>query len=248
MELLRAIGGGAFVLTSLVLAPRLLLLAARTRELPELLLGLTLLMGGGLGFVLAQLGEVAAGPLGDAAPWVVAASFCTVTLSSASLWLFNWRVYRADSPAAAALAALGIGAGVLAFVHHLAAGSFHHGHGAMFWVGYAGRSLAYAWAAFESLRYWRLLVRRQALGIADPLVTERFLLWGVGSACAWGLFLLNLLTILTTGTTATGTAVASFVQSICGLAAAIALALAFFPPRVYRRRVEARAGRASAAG
>ena len=39
--------------------------------------------------------------------------------------------------------------------------------------------LAFAWGGFEALRYFFLLRRRQALGLADPVVTNRFLLWAI---------------------------------------------------------------------
>ena len=38
-----------------------------------------------------------------------------------------------------------------------------------------------AWAFFESFRYWRSMRRRQELELADPVVTNRFLLWTLWS-------------------------------------------------------------------
>ena len=52
MELLGAIGGVSFILASLVIGLRLLLLARRTRELPEFVIGLALFLMGGLGYPL----------------------------------------------------------------------------------------------------------------------------------------------------------------------------------------------------
>ena len=40
------------------------------------------------------------------------------------------------------------------------------------------------WGAVESLRYYALMRRRLRLGLADPLVTNRFLLWGLGIGAA----------------------------------------------------------------
>jgi hypothetical protein len=58
MELLAGIGGGAFVLVSLVIGVRVLWLARRTRGLPEFAMGLGLILMGGLGYpVLAQFGS-----------------------------------------------------------------------------------------------------------------------------------------------------------------------------------------------
>jgi hypothetical protein len=47
------------------------------------------------------------------------------------------------------------------------------------WIGWAGRTAAALGIAFESFRYWRMLRRRLRLGLADPVVTNRFLLWGI---------------------------------------------------------------------
>ena len=58
--MLAAIGGGAFVLVSLVIGVRVMWLARRTRGLPEFAMALGLLLMGGLGYpilILAQFGS-----------------------------------------------------------------------------------------------------------------------------------------------------------------------------------------------
>ncbi|MBW2400540.1 MAG: hypothetical protein JRG80_14860, partial [Deltaproteobacteria bacterium] len=50
MEWLGAIGGGSFILASLVIGVRVLMLARRTRELPEIAMGLGLVLMGGLSY------------------------------------------------------------------------------------------------------------------------------------------------------------------------------------------------------
>ena len=52
------------------------------------------------------------------------------------------------------------------------------------WIGWLGRTMAIFGVAFESFRYWRMLRRRLRLGLADPVVTNRFLLWAVWAACS----------------------------------------------------------------
>jgi hypothetical protein len=54
-----AFGGLAFVLASLVLGVRLLALAARTRRLPEVCIGLALLLMGGLAYPLIMTARMA---------------------------------------------------------------------------------------------------------------------------------------------------------------------------------------------
>ena len=49
---------------------------------------------------------------------------------------------------------------------------------------YVARVAPYYWLAAESLSYWSAARRRVRIGLADPLVTNRFLLLGLW-AVAW---------------------------------------------------------------
>ncbi len=53
------------------------------------------------------------------------------------------------------------------------------------------RTFCCGWAFFETANYYRMMRRRSALGLADPLVTNRFLLWSIwtGSMAILPLFL-----------------------------------------------------------
>jgi hypothetical protein len=51
--------------------------------------------------------------------------------------------------------------------------------GTAYWTSWVLRTGAVLWLAYESLRYWSLLRRRMRIGLAEPLVTNRFLLLGV---------------------------------------------------------------------
>ena len=86
MLIVAAIGGGAFVVASLIVSLRLPALARRTSELPELLIGLGLLLMGGIGYPL----NTAARLLGDS-PSLQTALFVVHALlgsvSASSLWL-----------------------------------------------------------------------------------------------------------------------------------------------------------------
>jgi len=53
------------------------------------------------------------------------------------------------------------------------------------WTAWAGRVAPMAWLAVESFRYWRRLRRRERLGLADSVVANRFLLWGIFSAATF---------------------------------------------------------------
>jgi len=41
-----------------------------------------------------------------------------------------------------------------------------------------------SWAGFESIRYYKMQSRRLLLGLADPIVTDRFRLWGLSMLAA----------------------------------------------------------------
>ncbi len=104
------------------------------------------------------------------------------------------------------------------------------------------------WAFAESLAYWRMMRRRLALGLADPVVTNRFFLWSVWTG---GLAMLPLATLLLRLTgyalqwfglpeadvaASDRAAIAASLQIvflITGLAGVIAISLSFFPPRRY---------------
>jgi hypothetical protein len=178
----------AFVLVATTVGVRLLLLSRRTRQLPELSIGLGLSLIPLLGMPLSAMGRVPAlvgTDLGNAA---LTAGVATVCVGIALFFVFTWRVFRAAS-----FWATGLVIAAFAFLAVIPAGFGFAGWQqaeleeilprtrpwAMSMVGML--MLALAWTGIESLRYHRLMRRRRALGLADPVVVNRFLLWGVGS-------------------------------------------------------------------
>jgi hypothetical protein len=106
-------------------------------------------------------------------------------------------------------------------------------------------SICYAWLGAEGLLEWSKSRRRVALGLSDPVVSNRFLMWGlfgVSTTCLT-LFLLVLSMISAEGSrSATG----QVGMTAFGILSSIAAALAFFPPQAYKRRIQARAAAAGA--
>jgi len=113
------------------------------------------------------------------------------------------------------------------------------------------RWLAFVWPFVECLRYARLMQRRVPLGLADPALADRFMLWslwtGVLSVFA-GLAILARVWALATGSPISGdpelarwlVPIMVVVGCTAMAVAAIAVWLSFFPPRVYLARLEAR--------
>jgi len=248
VEAIRLLGVGAFLVACLATGGRMLLLARRSGELPELALGVTLFAAGGLGGVLLFLGTQRAELLGAAALPVRQAGILCLNAGAVSLWLFTRRVFRPEGGWALALVAAataGIAIGLVADLLAAGAGDFARRRWDSPWsrLGFALRLGAYLWGAFESLRYFALMRRRQRLGLADPLVTNRFLLWGVAGLAAVGIYAMAAANIATGTGDGLGAGVFdprfALATALLGLTAAACLWLAFFTPGFWRRRLGA---------
>lgn len=229
------LGFGAFVAVSLSVGLRLLLLARRTREVPELAIG-GALFAGGLGycgfisaFALRALPDLAVRP-------VHAIAAGGLDIGILALVLGVWRVFRPGSRVAAG----GFIATAAALTLHFAASlaSFDpSGHRTpfVFWLFNAVGASAYGWSAFECFRYHGLLRRRARLGLVDDDLVNRFLLWALAGSCGFLLFAVGMLNrIAANGGVHTAVLLS---QSILGLGAGVCIWLAFFPPAFYVRRI-----------
>jgi hypothetical protein len=101
---------------------------------------------------------------------------------------------------------------------------------------------SYVWTAFESLRYWSLLRRRLALGLADPVVTNRFLLWGLVGVFSF-LSVVGPTLAALAGVDSGESAFMRLTTALAGLVCSAALLLAFTPPEAYTRWLRERAPR-----
>lgn len=237
-ELLGLLGFGTFLTVSVVVGTRLLLLARRTRKLPELAIGLNFVLAGAVGYALLLAAEsMRVLP----APWDGRASFAGVTaisIGAGFVALFSRAVFRPTSfPAGFALlvllAWLSLGVFGSWMLHVLGIESGLGG-----WLGRWGPNLgllvAYGWAAFEPLRFHLLMRRRMRIGMGDPLVANRLLLWGIGTFAVAGVAAIHLVAQLLGRFELPPSWIG--VVSLLVLAAAIAEWLAFFPPRAWRER------------
>lgn len=228
----------AFFVVALVVGVRLVALATRTRQLPELLIGVGVLGIGPIGFggTLAALALDAGHPA--AARFVCGLAAFGVCLGVAAKYQFNWRIYRPDSVRAAALAWLGVAAALAAFGLELVATGF--APAALEGVGWhllrQGLQVGcLLWGAGEAFAYWDGMRRRAALGLADPLVANRVLLWGIGAGAAGLGSGIGTAVQLVTGRPPLELPWLTLCAAAHGLVAAVALWLAFVPPRAYRR-------------
>jgi hypothetical protein len=242
MLVLAAIGGAAFFVASSVVSVRLLLLARRTRALPELLIGSGLLVLGAIGYPIS----IAVQATGDAPALQTTLAVLHAllqTLGQGSIAVFTWRVFRADAGWARAL--------VVAFFAGLAALAAWQ-TASPGWAAFAAKQsgpwqflaaftlFSLGWAGAEALLYQRKLVRRLALGLADAVSADRMRLWSISILSAF------LISATVSVFRAAGHALDPRAMGILlgplGLISAGTMWLAFLPPERYLRWVAARAG------
>jgi len=235
MVLLQLIGQGAFIAASLMLGVKLLLLARRTRELPELGIGLAFLLGGGLGYVAWFAIAVATIQGGSPALVHRIAAFGLACSVAGAIWngVGNVAIFRPGRTwARLYVGALGLamGAGWVVFCVE------EPGSGSMaFWVPVTLATLIYGWGAGESLLLARLLHKRARLGMADPLVVNRAAQWGFANVA-----IVVLVAISLCGRLVYGVALPAWISALnagFGLVGATAIWLGFFPTRGLRERL-----------
>ena len=238
MELLAAVGGGAFVLVSLVLGVRLLAMSWRTREVPELACGLGLVLMGGIGYpILAVVQEA---PLGtDLKVALLVAQILCHVVGDTIFCVFTQRVFRPKAAWAWVITGLTLALISAMAIHQIVdpgLRAFVEGRsGVWHWHGGAA-TIPLLWAGTESTRYYLLMRKRSGLGLADPVLTDRFRLWAVAMLTA-ALITIVSITAETLGTSLAGTALGGLVLGSLGGVSAAAIWLAFLPPRAYLARV-----------
>jgi len=169
-----------------LLSLRLFRLASRTRQLPEVLVGIYFLL---VPFAISLAIRVERfGP--EQAPWVRAGANALFTLGGVALLIFTWHVFRRNAGWARALAWGGSACVVAVWAAGIPAGAYRTGSSFFLLVPVY---VSYLWVFFESLRYHALLRRRLRLGLADPVVTNRFLLFAIWTGGVVAITLLGLL-------------------------------------------------------
>ena len=219
-----------------LVSARLLGLAARTRQMPELLLGLSTafpLAGYTFGFFGAAIGH------GVPVQWVTEVGGTLCDFGFMATVIFVWRVFRSDERWAQALAILIVGALLtMSIVNHVV--PWADGVPSAIVPRSVLRTISYAWVAIESLRYGRLMRRRVFFGLAEPLLADRFRLWGFTHICLALMLLLVMAGVKLHLSGADFARSCTFAGFFLGLLAAIPLTLSFFPTSRYAHHVERR--------
>ncbi len=158
---------------------RVLVVTRRAGGTTEQLVGdaFVLLGLGGLPGLLAGHGDLFA-------PSIQPTFFCAGQILMAGafccLYLFAWRCFGRATQWRKGLALTGIAGQVAGFAALGVLEGFEPQSGGVVRFVSLSRLIAIGWCFAESLHYWRLMRRRGGLGLADPVVTNRFALW-----CGW---------------------------------------------------------------
>ncbi len=222
---------------------RLLLLARRTHMLPELQVGVALLSWSLIGQPLALF----------IGPWADSLDAGVLELCYKGYW-FSWVV---------------VYMGLAFFCRQVFDQTRSLLRGVLFWLSWAPGAAAWSlialygtalgpwpeaicnltcatgfgWAGAEALIHWKKLLRRRMLGLADPIVTNRFLLWG-GCCAATSPIAFWVFTLAIQGLgLGSGYAPAEFATSLGGLVNSMAWLLTFVPPAWYVGWIQKRAER-----
>jgi len=240
----------AFVLVVGTVGWRLLGLWRRTRQAPELQLGLGLVSMSCVAIPLAGLGRLPGIDRTLFGKLCFASGMGSVAVAAVLLIAFTQSVFRPD-----ASWARGLFAGVSIAVASAVAW--------MSWANFTGETLSeivprmrpgtltlmgsllacFAWAACESFLHYAKLKRRLALGLADPVLVDRFFLWGMSSG-ANTLMIVLLFYCVRTGMVIMREPVALSVMAIFGSVMSAAWYLTFLAPESYLEFVRRRAARA----
>jgi hypothetical protein len=241
MELLMV---GSMLLCALVgtlVGLKLLGIAARSRKLPEFAIGAGLFAYA----ALSQPARLVQQTLGDEASLglhmgIIVLRVLSMYVTLLGLSLFTWQVFGVESRwrralvAGVALAALVTGVmSIKATWLQLTANVPVPLYGRIGMLPHF--VLTFGWVSLESLRYYGRMRRRLALGLADPVVTNRFFVWGAGQGAASLVVLALFVMMLTRGEILAADPLVGWFVTLAGLVNALVWWLTFTPPTAYLR-------------
>ncbi|MFT5441253.1 MAG: hypothetical protein ACI8W3_000293 [Myxococcota bacterium] len=233
-----------FGLVGTAVAIKLLLLARRTKQLPEFSISMSALLLGTLGLPLAVAGRSPANfntPLGSV---LFAAGMFFACAGLQFTFIFCWNVFRRDAKWARALVVVSAFAFMAVWTSMM-----------VFGIGGADAAAAQAqifpyaimmivlqisgavWSASESFIYWNMQRRRLRLGLASPVVVQRFMLWGVSNLATVFLGSVMIMSLLS-GKMIMRDPLSLVVLGVIGTVLSVTWGISFFPPKAYVRWVE----------
>jgi hypothetical protein len=240
MEIFAGLSVGLLILVALFVAIKTFALWARTRSLPELLLGLYLSCATVLGYPL----NIASSRIPATEMWLVhMAGHVVTTVGFACLLLFTLKVFRPEARWARCLVALcllAFAAGGAAYLRELR-GENPRATAELLGINFMVTvpiAVAYFWTMLEAFGYHGQLRLRLRLGLADAAVANRVLLWGWMSLAAGVAVIVSCAGMLAGSFLSPPIVVA---LSCLGTVQTCCLFLAFHPPGWYTAWLDRRA-------
>ena len=250
MQLIAVTALGAFLLVGLFVGTWLVRLSLRTGQQPELLVGVSILGLGPLGFapIVIALAFLDVSPA--AATSLVAIGSAAMATGGACAAWFTVCVFHPSSPTAQRIGGTMVAGCLLLWATSGAGGGFDLREG----VSLPGqlnillRAAILGWSSAESFRHWARLRKRLRLGLAEPVLTNRFALWGTATG---GAAIGNLIAFASAMIDIRALAAGDLLNltiSLIGFIATPCMFLAFSPPKAYRRYLRRREPEAQPAG
>lgn len=231
-ETLLLIGKAAFTAAGLAAAARLGSMARGPSGLRQHAWACAMILLGGAGLLAFAISSAIAGPLGLV---LAVGGDLGERAALGLLFVFVWKVFRPEAGWAGVLATLGIAALAATGFWELSVQALpdydpSHRAARLTQLVFA---VPFAWSSAEAgLRFLR--TRRQArLGLSEPAVAHRFLLWSLACTAFVGICGLAILATLPGAPAAALNAVRGVLYA--GIAALVTLG--FFAPKAYRDRV-----------
>src|SRR5262245_10584832 len=228
-----------FVATCSVVGVRLLWLARSGGGRPAWLCGHGFSLIAIIGFPLGVLSGQGFADVGDVHLPLAAVSLLANALGIGSFFVFTVSVFRPGALWAHTLAGAAIAGMAMSSIGILVAIALAPAHASSFAVSYGWAAtfqwicvLCFAWMGIEGLAEWWRSRRRLALGLSDPIVSNRLLMWGLFGVSTT-LLCLVLAAVQMSGQPTATSAVAQLAQALFGVVSSVAATLAFFPPRAY---------------
>jgi hypothetical protein len=231
-----------FIVACSAVGIRLLWLARTGGGRPALLCGNGFSLIAILGFPLGVLSGNGTAAAGDVLLPLATVSLLANALGMSCFFIFTVTVFRPSSLWAHTLAGAAIACMAMAAVAIVAGLALAPSHAPSFEVTFGWSAtfnavclLCFAWMGVEGLLEWARSRRRLALGLSDPVISRRLLMWGLFGLFAT-LLCAVLLAVLLSGQPTATSAAAQLGQAFFGLASSAAVLLAFFPAPAFLAR------------
>lgn len=240
IEVLGAVGLLAFMISSVTIGVRLLVIGARSRNVPELAIGFGFVVGAVVGYVPETIVLSADLMSASTEATVLAVTQIAIRCAPVSILVFTIAVFRPSETWARVFGILIVAALVVSWVAFPSTRIHAQSESDVLWYDLfaVARTLAAAWGATESFLYYKRARLQLKLGLMSPVLADRFRLWGIGLAALTGL----LGTTIWAAMLGIDPAIPGWVllESLLGVAGASTLWLTFFPSEAYKRYVESR--------